>query len=157
MKVPNVQQNMHLSLGKEGTYTTGGTGELHDANGAKYQTKKDGKCNSESKDEDAIATGIAENDAVGKWIHKVNSTPGNGTRGCIGLLPKDFCLLKEEYTKKKGLKIKVCNSGHESTGVSKWWNKFKYNVKSFNGGKIDDSEHFEEDKKSTAPAAPAAR
>jgi hypothetical protein len=52
--------------------THSGIGKPHPANGAKYQTKP-GAGNNEY-DKDAIAMGISENDAVGKWIHK--------TRGC---------------------------------------------------------------------------
>lgn len=114
---PGQPEGVMIGTGAPGTFTTEGEAVMREAKGVKYQTQSGSSCNPNSVVEsngrkDAIATGIPENDAVGKWIHKVESKGGkpSSTLGCIGLAPAEFCRLKEYWERNKGkVKIKICN------------------------------------------------
>lgn len=89
--------------------TYNGSGNLHDAEGAKYQTKK-GVATADY-DNDAIATGIAGNDHAGMWIHKAGDEGGNDTTlGCMGVPVDHWKDVKEAYNNKEVTKVTVCGS-----------------------------------------------
>lgn len=111
-----------IDIGKNGpSMTTSGTGVLKGAAGAKFSTKKGAGTN--SYDNDAISTGISQNDAVGKWIHKTQArttTGRNSTKGCIGVPLDKWTLVKKAAglenasgpnDKGTGKRITVCGSG----------------------------------------------
>lgn len=89
-----------VSIGKDGPkMTTQGHGRIGRAQGVKYQTKI---FSSADYDNDALDTGIPENTAVGKWIHKTsNCSPGGGqeTLGCIAVPCEHWKDVKEQFGK----------------------------------------------------------
>lgn len=89
-----------ISIGKDGPkMTTQGHGRLGPAKGKKYQTKS---TSSTDYDNDAMDTGIPENTAVGKWIHKTSACgPGGGqeTLGCVAVPCEKWKDVKEEMGK----------------------------------------------------------
>lgn len=105
-----------INIGKNGpSMTTGGSGQLKEAKGAKYQTKPGP--GSTSYDNDAISTGIPGNDNVGKWIHKTQGcSPGgsNATKGCIAVP----CDKWPEVKQQMGQPLMICggSSGPGSSG-----------------------------------------
>lgn len=89
-----------VNIGSEGpSMTTQGHGKLGEAKGEKYHTLPNA---SSGYDEDAIDTGIPENTAVGKWIHKTQGCgPGgnNATKGCIAVPCEHWKDVKEQMGK----------------------------------------------------------
>lgn len=113
-----------IDIGKDGpNMTVGGQGKLHKADGAKYQTKPYA---TRGYDNDAIATGIQGNDAVGKWIHKTRGCQASGrqvTKGCIAISCKDWPEVKKELTGsgpgngEAGNTITICGSTNDGKGI----------------------------------------
>jgi uncharacterized membrane protein YgcG len=99
-----------ISIGKGGpSMTTSGSAKMHEAKGDKYSTKQTTDVMSD-KDQDAIATGIPENDATGKWIHKTRSCGKGGqenTLGCIAV-PCDHW---KEIKDRKDANLTICGGG----------------------------------------------
>lgn len=105
-----------IDIGKSGpNMTTSGVGKTHPAHGAKYQTIEVPKEGTVMYDKDAIATGIAGNDGVGKWIHKTRGCAQGGntaTKGCIGVPCDVWPLVKKEM----GQNVTICGSSSHSSG-----------------------------------------
>lgn len=101
-----------IGIGRTGpSMTASGVGKIGEANGAKYQTKPGA---STGYDNDALAMGIGDNDAVGKWIHKPkNCAPARSyrTKGCIAVDCDKWPLVKKQM----GKQIAVCG-GAKNTG-----------------------------------------
>jgi hypothetical protein len=116
-----------INIGKSGpNMTTGGVGKTHPAEGSKYQTKS-GPGNT-GYDNDAIATGIQGNDAVGKWIHKAGGCIADGsqvTKGCIAVPCDKWPAIKQEM----GQSVVVC--GSTTSGTSGTY------MKGYGGGESD--------------------
>lgn len=111
-----------IDIGSAGPrMTTSGSGKMHKAEGAKFQTKSGP--GTDGYDNDAIATGIGANDKVGKWIHKTRSPNGGGsTLGCIGVPWKHWKDVKKaagmDSGGQSGKSISVCGGGAEGAGTS---------------------------------------
>jgi|GEM_PF-4092102 len=111
--------------------TTSGPGKMHDAEGAKYQTRAD--VGTTNYDNDAIAMGIGANDSVGKWIHKTQGCSDGGkqaTKGCIAVPCKHWTDLKKVFLESKsdsGPNLAVCGSNEGDPSVK--YKKFDKNSK----------------------------
>ncbi len=108
-----------VGIGKDGPdMTTGGKGTIHQAQGAKYQTKS---APNSGIDNDALATGIGPNDAVGKWLHKPsNCAPIKGgeriSLGCIVVPCDQWVGLRNAVQAGDRGKIDICGSKTEIKG-----------------------------------------